>query len=135
LIAQPSTELKLLFNASLGIDRDRDPEAIGSFVSKTWYGLMGGARLAVGEDFGVAGRAEYYADPDGYTTGDAVSLGQDLRFVTGTLSLDYAPSEQLVVILDGRLDWSSKEIFPKGARDTDVGTAVSATLGAIVTMN
>jgi hypothetical protein len=58
-----------------------------------------------------------------------------VRYVTGTLSLDYSPVEQMVVVLDGRLDWSSKQVFPSGARDHDVGTAVSATLGAIVTTN
>jgi hypothetical protein len=88
----------------------------------------------VASPFGVAGRVEYYADPDGYTTG-AISLGHDLRYVTGTLTLDYSPSDQLILLLDGRVDWSSKQVFPKGSRDHDVGTAVSATLGAIVTTN
>jgi len=134
LVALPVEAVKLLFNASLGIDRDRDPEAQSTFVNSTWYGLMAGARFAVAAPFGVAGRVEYYGDPDGYTTG-ALSLGQDIRYVTGTLSLDYSPTEQLILLLDGRVDWSSKRVFPSGARDSDVGTAVSATLGAIVTTN
>lgn len=135
LVAQPTDELKLLLNGSLGIDNVRDGADIGSFVSKTWYGIMGGARLAVAPQFGVGGRVEYYGDPDGYTTGEGITLGQDVRYVTGTLTLDYAPTEHMILFLDGRLDWASKQVFPKSAHDHDVGTDVSATLGAVVTTN
>jgi hypothetical protein len=135
LIALPTDALKLLFNASLGIDNARDPADEAEFKANTWYGFMAGARYSVAAPFGVAGRVEYYADPDGYTTGLGITGGKDLRYVTGTLSLDYSPAEQLMLVLDGRLDWASKKLFPKASHDEDVGTAVSATLGAVVTTN
>jgi hypothetical protein len=135
LVAQPTDTLKLLLNGSLGIDKVRDGADIGSFVSKTWYGIMAGARVSVAPQFGLAGRVEYYGDPDGFTTGEAITLGQDLRYVTGTLTVDYAPTEHMILFLDGRLDWASKQVFPKSAHDHDVGTDVSATLGAVVTTN
>jgi hypothetical protein len=41
----------------------------------------------------------------------------------------------MVLLLDGRLDWASKEIFPKGTHDTLEASAVSVTLGAVVSTN
>ncbi|HET9930635.1 MAG TPA: porin [Polyangiaceae bacterium] len=131
-VATPIPELKLLLNASLGIDRARDPGDITKFRSATWWGVMAGARYAVNEHFGVAGRIEHYADPDGYTTGFA----EDVVVRTGTLTLDYIPAEHMVVFLDGRADWSSKQIFPKAVHEEErAASAVSVTLGAVVSTN
>jgi len=130
--ANPVQPLKLLFNASLGIDNDRDPQRPGNFVSSSWFGLMLAGRYAVHEQVGLAGRFEYYADPDGYTSGFA---GNDVSIVTGTLTADYSPASSVKFFLDGRLDWANRKIFPKGVRDPNIGTAVSTTVGAVFTTN
>jgi hypothetical protein len=131
-IATPIPALKLLLNASLGIDNARDPSNITQFRSTSWFGIMAGARYSVAECFGVAGRIEHYSDPDGVTTGFA---NNDITLRTATLTLDYTPAPQMVLLLDGRLDWASKEIFPKGTHDPLVASAVSVTLGAVVSTN
>lgn len=132
-VATPTAALKLLLNASLGIDRARDPADITQFRSATWWGVMAGARYAMNEHFGLAGRIEHYADPDGYTSG---FVGNDVVVRTGTLTLDYIPAQQMVVFLDGRADWASKQIFPKAVHDDALSaTSVSVTLGAIVSTN
>ncbi len=130
-VATPIPELKLLLNASVGIDRGRDPANITEFRTAKWWGVMLGARYAVHEKFGIAGRFEHYADPDGYTTGFA----EDVVVRSGTLTLDYIPAEHMVVFLDGRADWSSKYVFPKAVHDTLSSSAVSLTLGAVVSTN
>ncbi len=132
VVAAPVTPLKLLFNASLGIDRDRDRENLDVFATTSWFGVMAAARYAVAEQVGLAGRFEYYSDPDGYTSGFRYN---DVKLVTATVTADYSPGEHVVFFLDGRLDWSGVEIFPKGVRDPNAGTAVSATLGAVISTN
>src|SRR5262249_49358620 len=82
-VVQPIDQLKLLVNGSLGIDKHRSAEDEAAFLSATWWGIMVGARYAVSEQFGVAGRGEYFADPDGYAIG-SLSLGHDISIVTGT---------------------------------------------------
>lgn len=131
-VASPIPELKLLLNASLGIDNARDPANITEFRSASWFGIMAGARYALNQQFGLAGRIEHYSDPDGVTTGFA---GNDVTLRTATLTLDYIPAQQMVVFLDGRVDWASKEIFPKGTHDELGASAVSVTLGAVVSTN
>lgn len=131
-IATPMPALKLLLNASLGVDNDRDPANVAEFRSSSWFGIMAGARYAVDEHFGVAGRFEHYADPDGFTSG---FVGNDIAIQSGTLTLDYIPAEHMVLFLDGRFDHSNKQIFPKGVRDDLAGSAVSLTLGAVVSTN
>jgi hypothetical protein len=131
-VATPLPALKLLLNASLGFDADRSTANANEFKTSSWYGVMVGARYAVTEHFGAAGRFEYYADPDGVTTG---FRNNDVRLMTFTATLDYSPAERLVLFLDGRIDHSDKQIFPVATHDAPADTAVSATLGAIVTTN
>jgi hypothetical protein len=90
---------------------------------------MLGARYAFLEKFAVAGRAEYLSDPDGHATGFAPN---DVEIVTGTLTLEVRPAEFLIVRLDGRMDYASKQIFKKSVRDT-TGGLPTTTLGVVAT--
>jgi len=131
-IATPIPALKLLLNASLGIDNDRDPAKQTEFRSASWFGVMAGARYAFLERLGLAARIEHYSDPDGLTSGFS---GNDVTIRTATLTFDYGPAEHMLFFLDGRLDWSNKHIYPSGTHDENKGTAASVTLGAVVTTN
>jgi Putative beta-barrel porin-2, OmpL-like. bbp2 len=90
---------------------------------------MLGARYAFLEKFAVAARAEYLNDRDGFATGFP---GNDIELVTGTLTLEVRPADFLIVRLDGRLDYSSREIFQKGVRET-TGIMPTTTLGVVAT--
>ena len=57
-----------------------------------------------------------------------------VKLVTGTLTLDYRPSDYLILRLDNRIDWSNKKIFPKSVRDL-TGVMPTTTLGVVVTTN
>lgn len=133
-VLTPNEALKVLINGSLGIDNHRTGPDDANFVAATWWGVMAGARFAVDEQLGLGGRVEYFADVDGYALGEGLTLGNDVRMVTGTLSADYSPAKPLKFMLDGRLDWSNYQIFPSGERETK-GSAFSLTLGAIVSTN
>jgi hypothetical protein len=133
-VAAPTPELVLLLNGSYGTENVRSSLDLSEFEGYEWYGVMLGARYAATEQIGVGGRFEYYGDPDGETlrlSGHAIDL------VTGTITLDYSPASALTFKLDGRLDWSNKKIFPKSVKplEENSGTAVSATLGVVVSTN
>lgn len=132
LVATPSDDLLLALNGSLGLERQRRPDNLAAYESHEWYGVAAFARYAYAERAGIGGRFEYYGDPSGITSG---FVGNSVSLVTGTVTLDWAPLPSVVFKLDGRVDWSDKEIFPVSVRDANVGTAVSATLGAVVATN
>lgn len=127
----PTDELALIVNGDFGLERVRDTLDESAFVSRTWYGVMAGARYALSDAFGVGGRAEYLGDPDGHVTGFPAN---DVEIVSGTVTLDVLPADYLLVRLDNRVDWSSRELFRKSTREA-VGTLVTTTLGVVVTTN
>jgi hypothetical protein len=124
----PNDDLKITLNADLGVERVRSIDDEQRFVQHLFWGGMIGARYAVHDMFAIGARGEYFSDPDGVATGFAPN---DIRIVTGTLTLDLMPADFLMVRLDNRLDWSSKEIFHKGVREL-VGLMPTTTLGVIV---
>lgn len=125
--SNPIERLRLVLNADFGVDRSRSETNLNNFQSKKWYGVMAGGRVAVVEQFGVAVRGEYFRDTHGFIN-PYPQYPQDL--VGGTLTLDYLPSDYLMIRLDNRVDWSSREIFNKGVRDT-TGTQITSTLGVV----
>ena len=86
-------------------------------------------RVAVVDQFGIALRGEYVADPDGYLSG-YFDRNEEIKLVSGTLTLEVLPADFLTVRLDNRIDWSNKEIFNKEIRDL-VGTQFTTTLGVV----
>jgi len=125
----PGDALTVQVNGDLGVERVRDTVDDERFVEHVFWGAMLGARYAFLEKFAVAARAEYLNDKDGFATGFP---GNDVELVTGTLTLEVRPADFLIVRLDGRLDYSSREIFQKGVRET-TGVMPTTTLGVVAT--
>jgi len=135
ITSDPSDALHLVLNADYTVEKQRDSDFVSSFTSHAWFGAMLGARYLVCEKFAVAGRAEIYRDKDGITTGSVRGIPiTGATISTGTMTLDYLPSKNLLVRLDNRLDASTKQIFPKGVREFS-GTLFTTTLGVVVTTN
>jgi hypothetical protein len=137
----PIDPLTLQLNFDLDIERVRDAADAGRFIQHTWWGVMLGARYAFVDEFAVAVRGEYLDDPDAYGTGIAKLYPPltetdkpvtDMKMVTGTLTLDYRPADYLILRLDNRIDWASKEIFPVSVREL-AGGMMTSTLGVVVT--
>jgi hypothetical protein len=136
--AKPTDELSLLLNLDYGFEGVRvqddpaDPTRIRA-DRQVWYGGMLGARYQLTDVWAVAGRGEYYADPDGKTTGV-----EGLSLVTGTLTLEAAPTSALLIRLEQRGDFAlgadadgAEEIFQRQERDTSA-TMMTTTLGVVV---
>jgi hypothetical protein len=133
--SDPIEALHLVLNADYGVEEVRETNDVSKFSPQKWWGAMLGARYLLSHGFAVAARGEYYHDEDGLTTGsvDGIPIGAANIF-TGTLTVDYLPTKNLLLRLDNRVDWSDKQIFPKNIRDRD-GTLVTSTLGVVVTTN
>lgn len=127
LTAAPTPVLTLVLNGSLGIDNQRSVTDLREFETVLWWGVAAGGRYAVHERAGIGVRGEYFLDRDGYTTG---FTGTEISLLTGTLTFDYSPAQAVKLFLDGRFDWSNRQIFPDSVRDM-TGTAITATLGAV----
>ncbi len=132
VLLTPVEKLTLVLNGDFGIERVRDTSDESLFVGKSFYGVMAGARYGIGDKFGIAGRGEYLSDHDDLLLG--FEPGNEVKVVSGTLTLDFLPADYLLVRLDNRLDWSNREIFPKSVRDAS-GTIVTTTLGVVVKTN
>ncbi|HVJ20482.1 MAG TPA: porin, partial [Polyangiaceae bacterium] len=141
----PVEGLTLVLNGDYGLESLRRATVGSEFDNVDWFGVMAAARYAFSDMFAIAGRGEYLGDPHGHVSG----VGQDVNLVSGTLTLDLRPADFLIVRLDNRLDWASKEIFKNGVRDPGTpviengelalepgaGTMVTTTLGVVVTTN
>jgi len=143
ITADPIDALHLVANADLGLEQVRDAADASSFGSEKWWGAMIGARYLLSHAFAIGARGEYYHDTKGFTLGSvytdrgaqtgAIAIPKDTIF-TGTLTLDYLPTRNLMIRLDNRIDHSSYQIFPKNVRSFS-GDLVTSTLGIVVTTN
>ncbi len=132
--------LSFVFNADFGTEGVRSFDATTQKTNidrKRWYGAMLGARYQLTPVWAVAGRGEYYKDPQGYTTG----TGYDISLATGTLTIEAKPTDNLILRLENRGDFAFKPgsghsaaIFPRKVRDFRKNQ-FTTTLGVVVTTN
>jgi len=134
---QPLERLKLVLNADYGTHGLREhgvgPNDI-DIDRQQYYGAMLAGRYQLCETFAVGARGEYFADPDGMQ-----STLPGLSLVTGTLTLEAAPSDFLLMRLEGRGDFAldaddTTRVFKKGPRD-GASQMITTTLGVVVTTN
>jgi hypothetical protein len=135
VLADPTDDLHLVFNADLFLENLRDQSREGadldSFSGISFWGISAAAGYAVSDEFAIAVRGEYFSDPDGAATG---YRGNEVNIVTGTLTLEFLPADFLSLRLDNRIDWSDRTIFKKEIRDV-TGTQVTTTLGVVAHTN
>lgn len=100
------------FSYYVNFDYGRDKN-IGQGAAQ-WAGIAGAARYALTKKFAVAGRLEWFDDPDGFSTGTAQ------RVKEATFTGEYKMSSWLMSRLEFRDDLSNQPYFQKNA-----GTAKS----------
>jgi hypothetical protein len=89
----------------LNFDYGRDKN-IGPGASQ-WTGLAGAARYAIGKNYAIAGRLEFFNDADGLMTGTAQTVKEF------TLTGEYKMTDWLLSRLEFRNDWSNQPFFQK----------------------
>jgi hypothetical protein len=110
--------------------------------SNSYWGLSLAAKYAVTEQVALGLRGEYLADPDALN----FAFGENL--ITGTATVEYAPVENIVFRLDGRVEKADADIYTgkSAALVTDedtmetsyapnTDTLVTAVLGVVVKTN
>jgi len=125
--ANPIEQLRLVLNANYGLEMQRNEQALTTFDSKSYWGVLLGGRVAVFDSFGIAARGEYFSDLDGLATGKA---GNEVNLASGTLTLELLPADFLTLRLDNRLDYSDRTIFTKEIRG-ETGYQFTTTLGVV----
>lgn len=127
VVANPIDQLRLALNADYGLDHARSAANPQDFESSSYYGVMLAARYAVVEQFGVAARGELVHDGGGFISGYSQ---YSMNLASGTLTLDYLPSDFLTIRLDNRYDWAGRQIFNQDIRGM-TGSQFTTTLGVV----
>ena len=131
----PVKDVELVFNADLGLERVR-AAGQSDFDLVSWWGVMAAGRYRISRVFAAAIRGEYFRDEDGNQTGTSADprTADFEALVTGTLTLEAAPSDHLVIRLDNRYDRAVPQefVFRKAIRDGS-DTMITTTLGVVAT--
>ncbi len=138
----PSNDLSLLLNFDVGFEGTRvgspdDYGALNEFDGQSWWGLAVGARYAFSPVWAGALRGEVFGDPDARaTSGDDPHVNdvQDLMLYSGTLTIEAAPSDNLLFRLDARLDGANEAVFPRQLRSYEQ-IQPTLVLGVVATTN
>lgn len=111
--------------ASIYVNYDyaRD-NAIGGGHS-SWYGIAGAARYQLTKRFAVAGRAEWFDDANGFSTGTVQKLKE------GTITGEYKYNDHLIARLEFRHDSSDQPFFDRGAQLAASKGLSTGTLGLV----
>jgi hypothetical protein len=112
-------------NADYGFEQDGvvDGETMET-SSASWYGVAGYAKYAVSPMFDIAGRAEFFADPDGVRT-----TFVDTNFFEATLTPSLKLGDLVVLRADLRLDIASEDVYETD--DDPTGTQFTFALNAL----
>jgi hypothetical protein len=108
----------------------------------SFYGANATLGYAVNDQFAVALRGGYTADPDGaIIAGGWGGSGAKTTIIDGTLTLAASPTPNLIIKLEPRIDSVSSDAagyegsFPKGPGDSPSKTMFTTTLGIVATTN
>jgi hypothetical protein len=128
LDANPTKDVRLLFNADYGHDQLTDPS--GGVTPVSWYGGNLAARYAFTDQLSLAARGGVFWDPQGVMTATSVFT----RVIDTTLTFGIAPTPNLLVRLEGRVDVANEPFFTRLLDQTSKvqGTTI---LGVVVMTN
>jgi hypothetical protein len=107
----------------LNFDYGRDKN-IGPGASQ-WTGLAGAARYAIGKNYAIAGRLEFFNDADGLMTGTAQTVKEF------TLTGEYKITGWLMTRAEFRTDWSDHGFFEQKNAPLGSKTQPTVLLGLI----
>ncbi len=99
-----SDKVKLLANADYARDRGLGPDV-------RWYGVSGALRAQLSPKWSISPRLEWFADPQGASTG----VAQDITDATLTVERMLAPG--LLIRAEYRVDRSTEHFFPSASGD------------------
>jgi Putative beta-barrel porin-2, OmpL-like. bbp2 len=138
---QPTERFSLVLNGDYGVEGVRSSDPSPTTKTAKWYGAALMGRYQLSEVWAVAARGEYVKDRDGRML--AYQMGADpvtdASIVTGTLTIEARPTDNLILRLENRGDFVTsaspdQKIFREKLRDTS-DKLFTTTLGVVVTTN
>jgi hypothetical protein len=108
LLLTPTTRFNAYLNYDYGQNRDKLVNNIGDNLLKHWQGVAFAVHQQVTARAAVAGRFEYFSDPQGYTTGARQQVDEF------TATAEYKWPRGLLARLECRRDRSSINYYAKG---------------------
>ncbi len=135
----PSGGVRNLFDSTLQVapndkftfyvngDYGRNNNPVGGGHTN-WEGIAFATKYQLFKKDAIAGRAEYFKDPQGYATGTVQSLGEF------TLTNEYKLSDMFITRLEVRHDISSTDFFPKRGQLNGSEGQTTLTLGVMVVL-
>ena len=125
----PNDRFRALFNFDWATEEVFAPFTTAA-ETKVWWGADLTLRAKVHAVAFVGLRGSYVRDRNGYLVG----TGRDTRVTSGTLTLGYTPTPNLVFKLEPRVDRANEEDFLVGT-DGAARTQATITLGVVATTN
>jgi Putative beta-barrel porin-2, OmpL-like. bbp2 len=107
LLLTPNAKFNAYLNYDYGQNRDANAAQEDTALNH-WQGVAIAAREQISGTQALAGRFEYFTDPQGFSTGTS----QELKEFTGTYEYKWAAG--LLARVEYRRDWSDKNFFHKG---------------------
>lgn len=114
LLLTPTAKFNAYINYDYGQNRNANATNTGVGSLAHWQGIAGAAHVQATSKMTATVRAEYYSDPNGFTTG----LGQKLNEVT--LTGDYLVHSGVLVRAEYRHDHSNQLYFQKNGAPASV---------------
>jgi len=111
---------------TLGFDIGTEEKALTQNGSNTWYSPVGIIKYAINKKWDIAGRIEYYKDKNEVI----IATGTLHGFQTAgySLNIDYSPSKNVLVRLEGRKLKSLDKIFIKNNLPTDSDIFITSSI-------
>ncbi len=136
---KPTDKLRFLVNGDYVTETVADPTTPGATRSVSWWGTSVMARYAFTDVFAAGLRGEYISDNNNQimllSAGEFGTPGDEkASLVTGTLTLEAAPTKYLLIRLDNRIDAASEKVFLKGTSEAEK-TQFTTTLGVVAKTN
>ncbi|HYF03243.1 MAG TPA: outer membrane beta-barrel protein [Patescibacteria group bacterium] len=99
----PIAEVSLTAGADIGFQKNPG----NSYDS--WWGAVFIARMLFLKDFAIAGRAEYFSDPQGIVA--STGTINNFQVFSASVNIDYAVRENILARLEGRIFNSKDKIY------------------------
>ena len=112
---------------TFGLDMGSEEKPNGTSGSNTWFSPVLILKQAICDNWSITARAEYYKDKMGVIIPRATSNG--FQTMGYSFNVDYSPSDNIAVRLEGRLLNSKDKIFTKSNEASNTNSFITGSIG------